>query len=124
MPRPTASGLTDHELAIMQILWDEAPLAVGEILERFPRDPKPAYTSLLTAVQAMEKKGLLGHEKNGKAYLYRPLLKKANYKKSALRRLLGSVFDNNAYDLAVNLIKDEKLGKAEIQELKKLLEKL
>lgn len=66
MARPTATGLTDHELAIMQILWDESPLSIGESLERFPREPKPAYTSLLTAVQSIEKKGLVGHEKKGK----------------------------------------------------------
>lgn len=124
MARPTASGLTDHELAIMQILWEGSSLTVNEILEQFPREPKPAYTSLLTAVQAMEKKGLVAHERDGKAYRYRPVLQKSKYKKSALRRLLGSVFDDNPYELAVNLLKDEKLGKEEIQKLKLILEKL
>jgi predicted transcriptional regulator len=108
----------------MQILWERSLLTVNEILEQFPREPKPAYTSLLTAVQSMEKKGLLVHEKDGKAYRYRPVLQKSKYKKSALRRLLGSVFDDNPYDLAVNLLKGEKLGKDEIQKLKQLLEQL
>lgn len=124
MARPTGTGLTDHELAIMQILWERSSLTVNEILEQFPREPKPAYTSLLTAVQSMEKKGFVAHEKDGKAYRYRPILQKSKYKKSALRRLLGSVFDDNPYDLAVNLLKDENLGKDEIQKLKQLLEML
>jgi predicted transcriptional regulator len=124
MARPTAAGLTDHELVIMRLLWKESPLAVSELLDRFPREPKPAYTSLLTAIQAMEKKGLVGHEKEGRAFRYRPLLQKAKYKRSALRRLLGSVFDDDAFDLAVNLLKEEKLDDAKIKKLKQLLETL
>lgn len=124
MVRPTTTGLTDHELTIMQILWESPLLTVTEILEQFPREPKPAYTSLLTAVQSLEKKGIIAHEKDGKAYRYIPLLQKAKYKKSALRRLLGNVFEGDPYELAVNLLKDEKLGKDEIQKLKQLLEKL
>lgn len=124
MVRPAASGLTDHELAIMQILWEDSPLTVNDILERFPREPKPAYTSLLTAVQSMEKKELISHQKDGKAYRYQPVLKKSKYKKSALRRLLDHVFENDTYDLALNLLKHETLSKEEIENLKILLEKL
>ena len=124
MARPSKGTLTDHELTIMNILWDEAFLSVAEILERFPREPKPAYTSLLTAVQAIEKKGLIRHIKDGKAYRYQPVLEQIHYKKSALSRLLDRVFHNNAYDLALNLLKDEKLDHEEIQKLKKLVEKL
>jgi BlaI family transcriptional regulator, penicillinase repressor len=124
MVRPTAPGPTDHELTIMQLLWDQPSLTVNEILARFPREPKPAYTSLLTAVQGMEKKGLIVHQKDGKAYRYRAILQKTKFQKSALRRLLDSVFDNSPYDLAVNLLKDEKLDRDEILKLKQLLEKL
>lgn len=52
------------------------------------------------------------------------MLDQTHYKKSALSRLLDSVFHNNAYDLALNLIKEEKLDHEEIQKLKKLVEKL
>ncbi len=124
MVRPKTNGLTDHELMIMQILWENSPLTVNEILENFPRTPKPAYTSLLTAVQAMEKKKLILREKDGKAFRYQPVLEKSRYKKSALRRLLDGVFENNAYELAVNLIKNEKLDQQEIDKLKVLLEDL
>jgi BlaI family penicillinase repressor len=124
MARPSKGTLTDHELSIMNILWVETSLSVAEILERFPREPKPAYTSLLTAVQAMEKKGLIRHIKDGKAYRYQSVLEQTHYKKSALSRLLDSVFHNNAYDLALNLLKEEKLDRDEIQKLKKIVEKL
>ena len=124
MARSEAVILTDHELSIMRILWDEAPLGVQEILDRFPRKPKPAYTSLLTAVRSMEKKGLLSHVKAGKAFLYRPLLQKAKYKRSALMRLLKSVFDGDAFDLAANLVKAEALDANDVDQIKRMLEDL
>lgn len=124
MVRPASPSLTDHELSIMRILWEESPQSVAGILESFPRKPKPAYTSLLTALKAMEKKGLVGHETEGKAHLFHPLLQRAKYRRNALQRVLGKVFDGNAYDLAVNLIKTEKLVRSEIEALKKMLEEM
>lgn len=88
MPRPTSPGLTDHELSIMQVLWNDVPVSVQNILDRLSREPKPAYTFLLTAVQAMENKGFIKHRKDGKAYQYRPVLKKSDYGKSVLKRLI------------------------------------
>ncbi len=124
MARLSECKLTDHELSIMRILWQKAPLSVQDILELFPRQPKPAYTSLLTAVSAMEKKGILAHEKVGKAYLYRPLLRQVAYKRAALKRLLVSVFDGDAYDLAVNLVNTKSLEASEVDQIKQLLEDL
>jgi BlaI family penicillinase repressor len=124
MSRASAVTLTDHELRIMRILWEEAPLSVQAILGRFPRTPKPAYTSLLTAVRSMEKKGILSHKQEGKAYLYRPILQRDSYKRSALKRLLAGVFDGSAYDLAANLVKTESIDPAEVDQIKRLLEGL
>lgn len=124
MARPIGPTLTDHELSIMQILWERSLLTVQEILDVFPRTPKPAYNSLLTAVRALEKKKILAHKKDGKAYRYYPVLLKAKYKRSALQRLLSHTFDGNAYDLAVNLIKEEAIGADDLQKLKQLLEQM
>jgi predicted transcriptional regulator len=124
MARPEGSGLTDHELTIMQIVWDDSPLSVQDIVDCFPRKPKPAYSSLLTAVRALEKKGYLTHTKEGKAHLYTPKIAKESYAKVALRRVLQGVFGGSTFDAAVSLIKEEDLSKSEIADLKALLEDL
>jgi predicted transcriptional regulator len=121
MPRPTQE-LTDHELGIMSLLWDESPLSINDILDRYEKKPKPAYNSILTAVRAIEKKGYLTHEKYGKAYLYRPTVPKPRFMKRFVKDLLGKVFSGSAYDAAVHLIRHEKLSKQEIEALKKILE--
>lgn len=120
--RPLGPGLTEHELTIMHIIWEASLLTVADILERFPRKPKPAYTSLLTAVRALEKKGFLKHEKAGKAYLYGASVSKAAYTKSFLRKAVDSLFGGRPADLAINLLKQEKLSLDEIRQLKSVLE--
>ena len=121
MARPKVSGLTEHELEVVKILWERSSLSVADILAAFPRKPKPAYTSLLTAIRSMEKKGYLQHVQEGKAFLYSSLLKKSDYKKFEVKRLADRLFGGSRVELAVNLIKDEKLSPKEIQELRDLL---
>ena len=124
MARPKTTGPTDYELNILKILWKEAPLRISEVLERFPQKPKPAYSSLLTIVRLMDKKGYIKYEQKGKAYFYSPILKEDKYSKSEIKKLADSVFGGSKYDLAVNIIKKEKLKPEEVAQLKKLVEGL
>lgn len=124
MARPKNSGPTEHELIILNILWEYFPLSVSEIVDKFPKNPAPAYSSVLTIVRLMEKKGYLKHTQEGKAFLYSPLLKQDHYKKSELKKLTERFFEGSKFNLAVNLLKEEKLTAKEIQKLKALLEDL
>lgn len=124
MARPRTSGYTDNELLIMKALWEEAPLSIASILERLPRKPKPAYTSVLTVVQAMEKKGYVRHKQVGKAYLYEPTLKKSDFEKTEVAKAAKRIFNADPMGLAINLVKNEHLSKDELRKLKKLLDQL
>lgn len=121
MSRPKHPGLTENELEIMKILWKQSPLKVSEILKFLERSPKPAYTSLLTLVQTMEKKGYIKHDKEGKAYAYMPILKQKKYLSSEIKRVVNQLFSGNAGELVLNLVKNEQLSKQDIADLKRLL---
>jgi BlaI family penicillinase repressor len=122
MARPKQPGLTENELDVMQILWVHAPLKVAELLELLTRSPKPAYTSLLTLVQAMERKGYIAHEQDGKAYAYFPKLQQSSFMKTEIKRVTKRLFNGSPFALAMNLVKEEHLTQAEIKQLKQLLE--
>jgi BlaI family penicillinase repressor len=122
MSRPKQPGMTENELAVMKQLWAQAPLTVAEILDRVSRRPKPAYTSLMTLVQAMEKKGYIFHEKQGKAFSYYPKLHQQNFTKGEIRRVSERLFGGGPLSLVMNLIQSEQLSKEEVEQLKKLLE--
>lgn len=121
MPRPRQPGLTENELEVMKILWAEAPLNVSEILNHLKRNPMPAYTSLLTLVQIMEKKGYIKHQKIGKAFSYLPVLQQNKFLLSEVKRIAKRLFGGSPGHLVLNLVKNEHLNESEIKALKKLL---
>ncbi len=121
MPRPRQPGLTENELEVMRVLWAQAPLTVSGILECLKRIPKPAYTSLLTLVQIMEKKGYIKHQKLSKAFTYLPILQEKKFLISEIKRTAKRLFGGSPGKLVLNLVENEHLSRAEIAALKHLL---
>jgi BlaI family transcriptional regulator, penicillinase repressor len=122
MARPRQPGLTENELEVIKLLWASAPLTVSEIRNKLVKNPLPAYTSLLTLVQAMEKKGYVEHQSSGKAYYYFPILKQDSFLASEIKRIAHRLFGGSPGKLVLNLVEREQLTAEEIASLKKLLE--
>lgn len=121
MPRPIQPGLTQNELEIMKILWKQAPLTVSNILTLICRKTEPAYTSILTLMQIMERKGYVKHHKNGKAFSYYPVLRREKFLLSEIKRITKNIFEGTPGDLVLNLVENEHLTPEEIKSLKQLL---
>ena len=121
MPRPRQPGLTENELEVMRSLWTKSPLKVSDILDCINRTPKPAYTSILTLVQTMEKKGYIKHQKIGKAFSYMPVLKQNKFLFSEVKRVAKRLFGGSPGKLVLNLVENEHLSEDEIKALKLLL---
>lgn len=121
MPRPRQPGLTENELEVMRILWLQGPMKVSDILIALLRSPKPAYTSLLTLVQTMEKKGYIKHKNEGKAFIYLPVLQEKKFLFTEMKRVAKRLFGGSPGQLVLNLVENEHLSVAEIKALKKIL---
>ena len=62
---------TDRELEALKVLWRFGEATVRDICERMAEaGTRPAYTTVLSLLQVMEQKGLVGHRQDGKAYVY------------------------------------------------------
>ena len=121
MPRPRQPGLTENELEVMQVLWKNSSLKVADIINLLNRNPKPAYTSMLTLVQSMEKKGYIKHQQLGRAFIYSPILKQEKFLFSEIKRISKRFFGGSPGKLVLNLVENEHLNSSELEELKKLL---
>jgi predicted transcriptional regulator len=81
---------TSRELEALKVLWSRGRATVREVYgELRPRDGELAYTTVLSLLQTMEQKGLVGHEAAGKAYAYYPKVRRD----SVFRRLAGGFLD-------------------------------
>jgi BlaI family transcriptional regulator, penicillinase repressor len=114
--------LTDHELRLMDVLWNRERATVADVVNSLPPPPL-AYSTVLTTLRTLEQKGYVAHEEDGRAYVYRPLVARNAAAKSAMRHLLDRFFGSSPGALAVALLDDTRLSEADIAKIKRLLQR-
>ncbi len=121
MARKPTPTLTEAEFKVMDVVWDLGNASVNEVLDNLSERDKPAYNTVLTIMRILEEKGYLEHRKNGRAYIYKPLVDRMHARRKAVRHLVRSFFENSPELLMLNIINDEKLTPGELQRLKKMI---
>jgi predicted transcriptional regulator len=82
-------GFGELESAVMQQLWDHgAPATVREVLADLVRQRDLAYTTVLTVMEKLYRKGFLGREPQGRAHVYRTLVTREEYTARLMREAL------------------------------------
>jgi BlaI family transcriptional regulator, penicillinase repressor len=122
VPRKTSQTLTEAELRIMQVLWHKGPGTVQQILDILPGNPALAYNTVLTTIRILERKGYVGHAKDGRAHLYSPLVAEEEASRSEIRHLVSRFFRNSHEDLVLNILEDRGINPEELERLRKMLE--
>ena len=122
MARKESSTLTDAELRLMQIVWDRGPSTVQDVVDALPRESPLAYSTVLTMMRILEKKGYLEHHKEGRAFVYQPVVGQREARRGALKHLMKRFFDNSPQLLLLNLVEDEGIDPEELEQLKQLIE--
>lgn len=120
MPRKRAIALTNHELRLMNVLWERRNATVAEIAGSL--EPPPlAYTTVMTTLGTLEDKGYVAHTKDGRAFVYRPVVERSEAATSLLDTLLERFFRSSPGDLALRLLEDERLSHEEIAAIKRAI---
>lgn len=108
-----------RELAVMSVLWRLGSASVAEVRDALEEDL--AYTSVLSALQILEDKGYVRHEPEGRAYRYFPTVEAERAGGSALARIRDSIFHGSAERMFAQLVSDKKIGRKELEQMRKLL---
>jgi predicted transcriptional regulator len=125
MPRKGSRHLTEGELRLMQVLWDKGPATVSEVVEAVSRNTKgapPAYSTILTTLRILERKGYVRHTKEGRAFIYHPVVRRDKATETAVAHLLRRFFDNSAERLVLSLMERKKIDAETIRRLRKQIE--
>jgi predicted transcriptional regulator len=115
-------NFTDRELDIMSILWRQGGATVAEVRDLLP--DSLAYTSVLSALQTLEEKGYVGHDTEGRAYRYYPMVAVEEAGESALGRVLDKIFHGSAESLLAQLVSDRTIPPDELKRMRQMLEEL
>src|SRR5580704_2836930 len=106
----------------MDVLWQQGPSTVQQVLQALPKKSQLAYNSVLTTIRILEKKGYLRHIKDGRAHVYRPLVERAEASRSEIRHLANRFFKNSHEMLVLNILEDRGIDGEELRRLRQLLE--
>ena len=122
MARTKTPHLTDAELRLMEVLWRIGPATVTAVVEELPRNVPLAYSTVLTTLRILENKGYLRHEKDGRAFVYRPVVGRERAREKAVTHLVRRFFGGSPELLMLNLLDGKKIGADELKRLRRRIE--
>ena len=122
MGRKKSSHLTDAELRLMEVVWKKGKATVAEVVEGLPSDIPLAYSTVLTTLRILENKGYLRHTKDGRSFVYHPVVKREQARENALTYLLRRFFEDSPELLMLNLMKREEVNARQLERLRRRIE--
>jgi BlaI family penicillinase repressor len=112
--------LTGREMDVMNVLWRLGSGTVSEVQQGLSDDL--AYTTVLTILRTLEKKGHLRHEAEGRAHRYVPLVDKAEAQEGAVGRVTRKLFSGSPELLMAHLLNERGLTEAQLRRLRALVD--
>ncbi|MDC6403717.1 MULTISPECIES: BlaI/MecI/CopY family transcriptional regulator [Maribacter] len=108
--------LTKAEEEVMQVLWRLEKSNVAGVIDELP-EPKPAYNTVSTIIRILESKGFVDHEKEGKGYLYYPIVKKSDYSNQSINKLVDGYFQGSFKSMVSFFMKKNEMSLSELESI-------
>jgi len=118
LPKPVP---TDLELELLKTIWARGQATVREVFQDLSEQRKIAYTTVLTMMGVLERKGYLTKEPGARAYIYSPAVPQEEMVRSMVDEFIGRVFNGSAQPLLVHLAGDERIAPSELAEVEKIV---
>jgi BlaI family penicillinase repressor len=99
--------LTRQELRIMKIIWKRSSVTVREVCDILSQTKETAYTTVLTLMQILERKGVLKRRRIGRTHHYSPVLLRPQAERNHINDLLNRYFDGNPHRLIEAVLENE-----------------
>ena len=120
----TSTQLGRVQLLIMQVLWDKKRATAREITETICEREAIAHSTVQTLLRGLEEKSAVGHEAEGRTFVFFPLVEENQFKKSATRDFIERVFGGNVATLMAHLLnEDDNVTREDIDEIRDLIKK-
>jgi BlaI family transcriptional regulator, penicillinase repressor len=113
---------SELELQVLGVLWDRGPSPVRAVLEAMPDGKDRAYTTILSVMQVMEKKGLVGHTQQGHAHIYHARVRRDEVLGPLMKDLLRNAFGGSPARALQYLLGEAELRDGELDEIRRMIE--
>ena len=107
--------------AVIEVVWELGEATVRQVWKRLCRKKELAYTTVLTAMQRLERAGWLKHRVEGRKHIYLPTKTRAQAGAGSVRKFVQRMFNGNFLVLFRQLVEEGELSDEELRELQKLI---
>jgi BlaI family transcriptional regulator, penicillinase repressor len=114
---PLPPVLTEQELEIMKIVWERESATVRDVYETLREHRQIAYTTVMTMMRILERKGHVKVRKSDRAYVYRPARPRQRVVGEMVREFVDRVFGGAAEPLVQHLVRDRHLTEDDLREI-------
>lgn len=118
-----SSRLGDLQLAIMRVLWECGEASASHVHRTLHPSRGLALTTIATMLRKMEHKGVVDHRREGRQFLYRPLVREDEVRGSMVGDLVERLFAGDPLELVNHLLSEGDIELPELDELKRNLER-
>jgi predicted transcriptional regulator len=117
-------SISESEAVVMEVLWGEHPLAAEDVVARLSARSDWAEPTIKTLLNRLLKKGAVRAERDGRRYLYAPVLSREAWVASQSESVLDRLFGGRVAPLVAHFSERGRLSQADIDELRRLVEEL
>ena len=118
----SAAALGDAEMEILQHVWDLRQATVAQVHERILAERKVAYTTIMTTMQNLAKKGYLTFEKEGMSYVYQASIDPVEVRQNLLTQFMDKAFRGSPMALVQTLLDSEEISDQERDAIRKIID--
>ena len=114
--------ISEAEFEVMKIVWQYAPVSTNEITDRLMKTTSWGAKTIQTLSKRLTNKGALTYEKEGRVYVYTPLVKENEYISQQSNSFLRRFYDGDITAMLSAYIKNDRLSAEEIGTLRSILD--
>lgn len=122
--RKPIDPLGTTEMEVLQNVWELGEATVSQVHERILNQRKTAYTTIMTTMKNLVRKGYLSYRAEGVTYIYAATKTPEEVRGGMLDNLLDKVFKGSSVALVQTLVEQDRLSEAERAEIRALIAQL
>ncbi|GIU41378.1 BlaI family transcriptional regulator [Shewanella sairae] len=114
--------ISNAELSVLNILWQSSPKSASEVINQLSLSHDWHEKTIKTLLNRLVKKQAIGFEKQGRSYLYSPLIDQTEYQLKESESFIDRLFSGRVAPLVAGFAKQNKLSAQDVEELQQLID--
>lgn len=119
----TTPSISEAEFQVMKVIWEKSPVSTTEVVTELEKTTDWKPKTIQTLLSRLVKKDVLSFKREGRVFVYTPLVKESDYLSQESDSFLKRFYNGTLNAMVVNFLDQDRLSDDEIERLREILEK-